>query len=844
MDIERGILKAIFYDYPVDTLVQLIAKSYNMLYDVYLDIIPQLLQWSKPEYTYTESNLLRIQTGGEWKDDYSTLHHPFDALSPLSKNLLTMENSQPRVRFEQLFRWKEVTMYVGEDLLVTSFIAQYHITHPEARNSQFLWSDILQHNNYALNEELSKGLPDLHAHYYATADVFALNWISMMNLLKSRKQLSKKINRSQDVELMTTQTSNPSSINQQAIAAAYLRFVFYRLLFKESDLSKWDATSIEYDYQHKVISILRNPEIANTMATRLQSAIKNAQQQSLKTTQKGNIDYCIIPAIDKYDQLTLSSIENVNYLYEGERRLLYTFFCGYYSHDPKSLSMAPYVYLYVLIKNKIRREIVQINNIKGFENFETYQNRKDILIPRGGEISKHFAYCVFASSTNSFSKDYFELRVTPKNLITEKFDYNNAIFTRFNQDSDIHNKNERAQLPSIVAHFIKKGEYAYDMPSVSYHIGKIKDGTRDNNYRRSIRKQLNTVLQFRKKRNVVGIDAASSEIFCRPETFGHVYRYALAKGMQGRTYHVGEDFLDLSDGLRAIDEAILFLQLDNKSRLGHAMALGIDAAKYYERRHFTTVITQQYLLDDCVWLLLRSKELGVKINSVLERKLRYKISELADKIGYNTPLDVEEYWYSMLLRGNDPQYNSSNKRFEDNEWDKTANINDMRLVAANVSNRAKELYHDYFYNPTIKEKGMLLVRYKWDKEIVEVINGMQKKMQTLVSKKGIGIECCPTSNLKIGFIDRYEQHPLLTRFYPIDADASYPLIKCSINTDDRGVFYTSIYEEYSLIALALYKMKDEKTGEPKYNEREILRYIGEIRKNAQQMAFRNYTDNK
>lgn len=25
---------------------------------------------------------------------------------------------------------------------------------------------------------------------------------------------------------------------------------------------------------------------------------------------------------------------------------------------------------------------------------------------------------------------------------------------------------------------------------------------------------------------------------------------------------------------------------------------------------------------------------------------------------------------------------------------------------------------------------------------------------------------------------------------------------------------------------------------------EILRYIGEIRRNAQQMAFRNYTDNK
>ena len=82
---------------------------------------------------------------------------------------------------------------------------------------------------------------------------------------------------------------------------------------------------------------------------------------------------------------------------------------------------------------------------------------------------------------------------------------------------------------------------------------------------------------------------------------------------------------------------------------------------------------------------------------------------------------------------------------------------------------------------------------------------MQEEMRRFVSEKKISIECCPTSNLKIGYIDRYENHPLLTKFYPIDAKVDTPLIKSSINTDDRGVFYTSIYEEYSLIALALYK---------------------------------------
>lgn len=41
------------------------------------------------------------------------------------------------------------------------------------------------------------------------------------------------------------------------------------------------------------------------------------------------------------------------------------------------------------------------------------------------------------------------------------------------------------------------------------------------------------------------------------------------------TYHTGEDFLDIVDGLRAIDEALLFLQMEKGERLGHAMALGV-----------------------------------------------------------------------------------------------------------------------------------------------------------------------------------------------------------------------------------------------------------------------------
>ena len=96
MDIDRGILKALFYDYPIDALVQLLNSRTDMQYDEFLDIMPQLLQWSKPEYTRTEANLLRLQIGGEWKenklDDFSTLYHPCDVLKKLTPQLLSIEN--------------------------------------------------------------------------------------------------------------------------------------------------------------------------------------------------------------------------------------------------------------------------------------------------------------------------------------------------------------------------------------------------------------------------------------------------------------------------------------------------------------------------------------------------------------------------------------------------------------------------------------------------------------------------------------------------------------------------------------------------------------------------------
>ena len=93
--------------------------------------------------------------------------------------------------------------------------------------------------------------------------------------------------------------------------------------------------------------------------------------------------------------------------------------------------------------------------------------------------------------------------------------------------------------------------------------------------------------------------------------------------------------------------------------------------------------------------------------------------------------------------------------------------------------------------------------------------------------------------MKIGFIDNYCEHPLLTKFDPIAEQSNpyYPLLNASVNTDDRGVFATTLYNEFSLLALGLMKEKND-DGTPKYGTRQIMKYIDHLRKAGEQQRFK------
>ena len=82
---------------------------------------------------------------------------------------------------------------------------------------------------------------------------------------------------------------------------------------------------------------------------------------------------------------------------------------------------------------------------------------------------------------------------------------------------------------------------------------------------------------------------------------------------------------------------------------------------------------------------------------------------------------------------------------------------------------------------------------------------------------------------------KYENHPVF-RFVRLNCVPCKDL-KVTINTDDKGIFVTSLQRELSLLALALKKQK-VKGERNKWGEISINKYIGKLARNGQEQRFK------
>ncbi|MBR1743201.1 MAG: hypothetical protein IJ733_15295, partial [Lachnospiraceae bacterium] len=327
--------KILYSDIPLSKFMAL-ANSYIVRYTN--DEISNLYAYLKTELKWRHHKLYHKPDDGKQRDI-----NVFEVLHLFSDMVLTQENGQPVCQYLHFLRWHEMTKEIGEDSLVTSYLA-FRDSRLKKRRTEFYWRPVIGHNSQALNRIMEKGLAENHFHLKGSAPLFHISWICMMNLVASdqiEEELGKYDERRLRRNIAYQGGYTENSLYTLCLRAAYIRFYLYRELRNLSnDKHLLDAIHTPADLLHGI--------------DRLQGEIVFEQERN-----QNEHDYA--------DNNGKKSLHHVNGILYGERWLLYEMFYRSNSKDSRCTSdMCQLFYYYLVVKNIIRAEFIQINDNIGF----------------------------------------------------------------------------------------------------------------------------------------------------------------------------------------------------------------------------------------------------------------------------------------------------------------------------------------------------------------------------------------------------------------------------------------------------------------------------------------------
>ncbi len=794
-------------------------------------------------YAYAESSIHEMGHPFARMDKRQTLN-VFAALEELAEQLLTLDGHEVRCHYDDLLRFRDIAQYIDEDLLVCAYLAMYNKKYNKIIYPDFRWDTVIGHNNVQLRHIMARGISDNHFHLFGSAPHFHLLWIYAMNHVGSEiiRNLACEINRRQ----RNTREHYSVEYTEDRFEIKILKAALIRLCI------------VCYLADENMMLCDRLPEyvIDNILSGEWDIQAYYIEIHRMLDDMRNCVYFQAGKDISDYACYMVDGLNNVTverYWFAGERWLLYKMLDKeLLGVDEKEEKYYQWFYAYLVLKNNIRDEIVQSNDTVGFDNFSVYSKRKHI------NLEKIIEAAVYGSMESGNVRS-LEIRIKP-----EEQAYDNARYIKW--IDDIIARRE-TRIPKdryyYVFHFSKNKDW---------NEGKVlPDKCRHYVKRRQLRRQAVAITEFRRRyrelaAEVLGIDACSQEIGCRPEVFARVFRYLsldiveniigmeeVKVGQLKKTFHVGEDFLDVVDGLRAIDEAVHFLNLQYGDRIGHGTVLGIDARKWYAFKQNTILLTKQDFLDNTVWLYQKLAEYEiagmVNLRAELLREFELCFAEVylngdsrdaPESLRYN----IHAYYEAWKLRGDEPELYLGGYFDKDEIQDRWWLVNDRypEKFESRMHKEIAHLYYLYHYDEKVRKKGAESKEIRVSPMLIEGVCAVQKAMQREFAALGIGIESNPSSNVAISTIQGYDEHPIAA-FYNKDLTwdreqlGECPQIYVSINTDNRGVFHTSLENEYALMACALEKVKDSH-GNSVYNRQMIYQWIDNIRQMGNMQSFR------
>lgn len=842
--------------------------------------------------------------------------HVFYLLAELLRELLTEQNDVMFCRYTHIMTWRKLTRVTGEEIPVALAYALRDLQAGWSSRQCFTWTLVAPQNNAQLNRMIERGVSEHHYHLWGSAPHFQISWLNLMNNVTNseyKKNLVKLDAIAQDQSLhdaiddMVCKTIYGERIRgiqeqTQTFVVMHLQAALIRLFlcarmtenlsvfwpFEYCILGNWKQvrTFIRLCLNDTNYLLMHSHEIQSSIAVLL----------DMNDTQA---DY----AINLFHGSSVIGQEEYT-IFSGERWFMYTVYRDIFSaHSILTTEEQNYFFAYLRIEMEIRRVMLQTNEKIGFDNFQKIQRRKGYFLGDKKSVKRIAQFALREPLKKSPYLLELEARLSPELTAQENYKVisllDQAVRESNNDCPDDYEDLRKRYY--YVFHFLKKKDEALEeIPDTLTAEALVSTAVEYRHYklRHQIERQTRGIIEFRESyprtaSRVMGIDASSQEIDCRPEVFATVYRFlgkhsSMITETGGKerplpvlrkTYHVGEDFRDIADGLRAIDEAIRFLDLDCGDRLGHALALGIDADSWYERKNCFITLTQQDYLDNLAWLhhaLVRYRIQGMEqLTAHLEERFEYYfrivyrnyMSDKDQKVimenaiqcyendeskrdykGHVCSFGIKEYYHAWTLRGDHPAlyrkgyFDQENIPIDDWEWCMTNHYFPKQFGIRYIPEHSM-LNYFYHYNPDVKREGNRKITVRIRDIYIAGIKAVQKAMQFDIADKGIYIEANPTSNVSISTFGIYNKHPMITLYnkglaHTADELHNCPQINISINTDDKGVFFTDLENEYALMANAVESITNSQ-GERIYRKSEVLDWLENIRKIGNMQSFRN-----
>ena len=483
--------------------------------------------------------------------------------------------------------------------------------------------------------------------------------------------------------------------------------------------------------------------------------------------------------------------------------MFYVYVLSFLKHYPNDKDTASLFHFYLLINGLLNRLFVMQSRFYGFEEFNKYTLSG---IRKASEKFRENTRYLQLAGNDLTNIRMMEGRFSPS--IKEK-DIAKTIYQivdsweSFNQIQESEGKAPKKSDLTLIAHFIKSlhgknGRYFFE------------------EYRMMLEKQVDALANFKNTECkesyfLTGIDAASSEFSTPPEVFGVAYRKLREYGFHHFTFHAGEDFFHLLGGIRAVYEAIHFLDLQRGDRIGHAAALGISSEIWLDNIGNKMLIRQGEYLDDLVF----AYHLIEMSNNV---RLQGKLPLLTNRIN-NLCFDIYGQYYSpyIQVRAWQERWNNPKAIFDKKEHVLSEELHLLKKYCEKRGQKKNKydaiieiVTYEFFNAEELSELQLMVLQEMHDKEIV--------------------IETLPTSNVMIGHHRSYSSYHIYN-WYKWAKEEHRPIPPIVLGTDDAGIFATNIFNEYCNVYCQL--MYDKKL-----NAIDIIRFIEELDYNSKLYNFK------